>query len=563
VNPFAGLITPITPVAPAGGQMGAALGEAGDAAALQRERDRQFQQKQLDDYQKWLDQAADREVKSKHFDQINAYYNAQTALHKDQLAEKQNALGEKRAQQLFDAFRKAKTPQDRENIRQELQRAGFTVTEADTELPEEPAAAPAEAAPAPAAAPGTYAHPPKPGGALPPISKATKGVLQNHAEPNTVGMGRGGITLPVQKTQPMGIDAFMASPEAQASAASPEAASAGGELPPEMQKNPYDGGSLFPWDLAGFPEPKPPTPEKPKRGGKFTVTDKSGNQVLQYDEPLQQQKMRQDILRVGEPLITQGRNEINRDAANRAADAAAADYAAFGDSGKAIDLFTKLYGQQVGQFKKEFPGGGGGGPAGPSKTDIKLAERDDTLVQHVIGRVGGQYEMKAVDQSITMAKNSLSSMNEHTGMGDLNAFKQYLLAMSGKVVTDKEMEQFMHSSGAWTGWEKKYNEYMNEGKFPPQFLRSLQTLMQGFIANAEAKRKELGENAYQQVLGLQGSEQAAAVARGHFTGFDQPVGATPLGQPKPKAGAGHPAPATGGASGKARAEAWLKSQGGG
>jgi hypothetical protein len=143
-------------------------------------------------------------------------------------------------------------------------------------------------------------------------------------------------------------------------------------------------------------------------------------------------------------------------------------------------------------------------------------ENEET--DRIIKRVGGQYDMKATGQAEEMAKRALRSLQSGGGMGDLDAFKSYLVQMSGKVVTDREMDQFLSSTGKWNKWEQMVNQYTQEGKFPEDFKRQLQQLMAGFVRNAERHRRELGENARNQARHEKLSPDAQTVVYGHFTG---------------------------------------------
>lgn len=509
--PLSQLIMPISPVTPSGGQMGAALGDAGEMMAQQRERDRQFSQKQLEDYQKWLDEAAQRGLQREHYEGVNRYYDAQTALHKDQLTEKQNAEASKRATTLFDAFRKAKTPEERAQIRQQLQGAGFNVTESDTELPEIPAA-PEQAPEKMPVSPGGYANPPK---ANPKFAKD--------------------------------LAAYMASPGAQASTEEP---------------GPSTATSPFPWDLAGFPEPK--APPKPSRGGKFTVTDKQGNQVLSYDEPLVRSQTRQRILDAAAPMVEGARNPENKAAADKAADLAAGALDATGDPKYALDTFMKAYQAEIGQFKKSYREGTGGtraGPGVPGKQELNrlniIEQREDALISKHLGAE------KAAD--LVKMEHSLDELEARLkaggGHNEVLAQVADVKAANGRAAAQQEFKAIQGATGAAANLETLMNHYLTpDGHISEETVRQMLAGVQQLRAAARNDRERIAAAIEQdfntsmipQMMTPEEIEKGRRRVRGAASGN--------YGESKPPEGTKAPA---GGASGEERAKKWLREHGGG
>lgn len=466
--PLAELITPQTPVGQGlHGGWGTSLGEAGQMMADTAEKDRLFKQKQLEDLARWQDEAAGRGIQREHVEGTNRYYDAQAETHRMGVDEKNRLEAEKRANVLFDAFRKAKTPPEREAIRQELARNGFNVSEHETDLPAEP---------------GTE-NPPAPTG---PKEPDVKGAAQDWWTALSAPFKAGGGDAEAAKD------------------------SAGGA----------SASSLMPWDLLGFGDQKKPAPETPKRGGKFVVTDKTGNTVLTYDEPVQRVQARQHILDAAAGLIDHSRTPENKQAATRAADVAAAALDATGDSKYALDTFLKTYQAETSQFKKApVAGVGGTGGGGPSKTAIKLEGMDREATNQIITRVARDEHTKAAadtEQDAIQGLKLIQDMN--SGTGDFGAFSQYLKSMSGKVVTDREREQFQGSEGIWTELENKSAKYFNNGRYAPEYMHELEKVLLLTLQRAREARVRASKIAQGEARGLGLTPEAVDVVGGHFTG---------------------------------------------
>lgn len=430
-------------------------------------------------------QAFQNQIEQSATEGKNRYYDAQAATHRMAQEQAKDAAFEKRSQVLFDAFRKAKTPVDRQAIRDELQRLGYSVEEQSTDLPDTTLQTTAAAEPPPVLTSKTYKNPPKPNksfsAALGQIV-ADENATPTAADESTLGPGSLASVLGVPAAQAMSGEA---------------------------------GGASAATDIAA----------PPSRGGKFVIKDKSGAIVHSYDEPLERMKT-QTIVNSAMGGLREAAQTTREKAAADAAIKAAAGLVDGGvDLDKAARLGLDTYKNTLAQeFKKTYPQGAGGGAAGPSKTQLKIEGMDREQEDKIIRRVSGAYDAKGMHQGIAMARRAVSSLDSGSGIGDLDAFKAYLLQMSGKVVTDKEMDQFMHSEGAWVGWEKKFNEYAAQGRFPPEFLQPLRAMFERFITLNSESLKQMGSNAREQAKRSHLSPDQQAIVYGNFTGDfgDQP-----------------------------------------
>ena len=431
-------------------------------------------------------EAQDYQLNKQHRDAEDQYYAQQAETHRMQVEQMKNADFEKRSNALFDAFRKAKTPTDRKAVMDELSRLGYKVEEQASDLPP-PAPPPMSAETAPAA-------PPKPAKG----AKTPKPNKQFMAALGQIVTDENAQETPVDESQ-LGkgtLASVLGVPGADAASGEASGASAAGEIP---------------------------APIAPQPGGKFVIKDKNGIVVHSYDEPLERARTQVLVNSAMGGLKDAARTERERSAA----DAAVKMAAGLVDSGTSVADAAKLgldaYGRSLtGEFKKVYPGSGGSGGTGglPSKTALKIEGMDREQTDKIIRRVDKDGDAKKQIDGINFARRAMASLDSGSGMGDLDAFKSYLLQMSGKVVTDKEMDQFMHSEGAWAGWEKKLNEYnvSNPGRFPPEFVAPLRAMFQRFIELNSANLKQMADNARSQAQLSGLGENDQAIVYGHFTG---------------------------------------------
>lgn len=463
--PLAQLLMPITQVgAGQHGNVGGSLGSAGEMLADIRNREDQLAQRKAEADAQNANTGRQLDISEKKVDETNEYYRERNRINALKVDDDKKQKGEKRAQALFDAFRKAKTPEEKDGIRQELARAGFSVDESDSDLP---------------VAPG--------------VDKPT-GAPAKPKEDTGVGAALSAFFGPV--------------------ASAVKATQGGGE--PGSQSEP----GLINWDLLGFGAPK--APEKPKRGGKFTVKDAEGNVVQATDEPMALDKKKQAILASARPLIDDGRSPFNAEAADRAANTAAGILESTGDAKYATDKFIELYKSESDQqFKKNrLPGApGAGGPAGPSKAEIKLSEYENKAVNDIIARVGRDYHVRAATDSENEALQSLKMMQEmDSGTGDYAALAGIMRSFSGKAVSDRERAAFTGGEGFWSEMETKANRYLHNGRYDPVFMRELEQELSLIVERSREAKAAAAKVGVGEARGSRLSDSAVDVVSGHFSG---------------------------------------------
>lgn len=287
-----------------------------------------------------------------------------------------------------------------------------------------------------------------------------------------------------------------------------------------------------------------------KRGGKFTVTDKDGNVIHEYDAPLEQKRTRDQIQAMAEPLVGRARNSEEEKAYAAAAESTAKLVGVLPPN-ELVKYFQDSVKTQLGEFKKSRMGGDAvGGPAGPSKTDLKVESMGNEETNRIIARVRATTHAEKAAEAEAAAQAGLASLDSagQGGMQQLEALKQHMLALSGKVVTDREMGQFMGSTGVWNEIQAKLGKYTAGGEMPPEFLSQLRGVLMTGLQTARTRRNAAAQNAYQQTLLSTGDKRQAAIARGNFNddfSLDEgvasaPKSAAPRGQAK---AAASPAPA--------------------
>jgi hypothetical protein len=306
----------------------------------------------------------------------------------------------------------------------------------------------------------------------------------------------------------------------------------------------------------------PAAPTTPSRGGKFVFKDKSGAILHSYDEPLESARSQVIINNALGGLRESATTERERSAAD-AAIKAGANFLQGGSTIKeSADLALSMYGRAVaGQgYKKTYEQSpGGGGPAGPTKTDIKLSELDRKTTNEIIHRVETTEHVRAAADSETDALQGLQYIRQmQSGMGDFAAFAKWLQSISGKVVTDRERQQFMGSEGVWTGISNEAGKYVNGGRFDEAFMRQLEKVFMGSVQRAREKRAQAAKTAQGEARGMGLSDAAVDVVGGHFTGE---FGGTTARQIAPDSS--KPASPGGGGGLSPAASSYLKSRGGG
>lgn len=437
----------------------------------------------------------------------NRYYDSQAETHRMAQEQARNAATEKRASALFDSFRKAKTPVERRAVMDELQRLGYSVEEQETGLPAEapPEAPAAEAAPA---QPGSPAAPTKPARA-PKTPKPNKKfmsalgqIVADESAPEEKfsaymdDMGKETGLGPINKEPLVGPGALasvLGIPGAEAASGEASGASAAG-------------------DVAA-----PEVPAAPTRGGRFVIKDKSGATVHQYDEPLERMKSQLAIKGALGAMGVAASNDRERNAV-QAASVAGAQMLDLGlQPDQAVKYSLDVYNKTLNQeYRKSYPQGHGGGGGGGQ--DLKTQRFEGEERNRIITRVSRDFNVKAADEVSNFATRAIDKMNLATGTGDFGAFADWLKEESGKVVTDKEREQFMSSAGGFTGLKNKIDRWTNGGHFDPAYMGEVRGLMETILHSIEAQKAKAAEIARQEAAGSALSPGSVDVVSGHFSG---------------------------------------------
>lgn len=421
-------------------------------------------------------QAFQNQIEQSSTEGKNRYYDAQAATHRMAQEQAKDAAFEKRSQVLFDAFRKAKTPVDRQAIRDELQRLGYSVEEQSTDLPDTTLQTTAAAEPPPVLTSKTYKNQPKPNksfsAALGQIV-ADENATPTAADESTLGPGSLASVLGVPAAQAMSGEA---------------------------------GGASAATDIAA----------PPSRGGKFVIKDKSGAIVHSYDEPLERMKTQTIVNSAMGGLREAAQTDREKAAADAAVKAAAGLVDGGVDLDKAARLGLDTYKNTLQQeFKKTYPQGAGGGGGGQ---DLKTRRFEGEERNRIIGRVGRDFNVKAADEVSNFAQRALAKMDLATGTGDFAAFADWLKEESGKVVTDKEREQFMSSAGGFTGLKNKVDRWTNGGRFDPQYMAEVRGLMESMVKSIQEQKAHAADVAVGEATSSGLSPQSVDVVGGHFTG---------------------------------------------
>lgn len=454
------LLTPFA--SPALGRINpTALGEAGQALSDSVRQDQLRQDRLAEQQRRYELDKAGEEGK-------NRYYDAQAATHRMQVEEAKNSATNKRANALFDAFRKTKTPSERSLIRDELKRIGYSVEEGDTELPGQ--------------AGGPQAAPSSTGG----VSAAA---LSSTIDPSQSAMGTIG--------EPGGI-------------ASGATMGEGGV--PEM-------GVL--------PSAAPAMP-KMSRGGRFTIKDPTGIQVASYDEPMERMKSQLSIRGALGSMGLAATTDREK-AATAAATEAGANMLDLGvDPNNAVKHAVDIYGHvlNTGEFKRTLPPGhGGGGPGGKVGKEERMrlgAMGDDSLA--ITKFVADQGKFGEISKAGLHIQRGLDLLKgDRSGFRDTQAMAELLREMSGLAVTEQEYNRTVGGEGFKTLVEKALSFYGSTGQLPDETIRELREVFVRAMSSYKAAKNDMGAKAYEQVKRRlltatpEERESQADAARGFFT----------------------------------------------
>lgn len=323
---------------------------------------------------------------------------------------------------------------------------------------------------------------------------------------------------------------------------------------------------------AGEPATKPPDNASPGKGsGRYLLKDKSGNVVDIWDQGAEDKQDRDMVAGYMKPLIGHAKDPSSKAHAEEALDVAMSGVQLYGPQ-EAAKLgaaeFHRLEKEgndaaRVGQGQqridmKKGRGGGGGGVPGVSKLSIKLDDQANALVEKVKADVSRDFKVPAERNAMNVAQGAVAKLDDAiknpSGMMQLAALKDYFLVVSGKTVTDDEMDKFLNSTGAWNSIKMKLARYTDEGQMPPDFARQLKGMLLKWSANSAKNMKRAGQTAADAIRGMRFSgatpEQMDEIANNtasYFTGdygWRKPVAPKPSGKPSASPAAPSATPAS-------------------
>ena len=142
---------------------------------------------------------------------------------------------------------------------------------------------------------------------------------------------------------------------------------------------------------------------------------------------------------------------------------------------------------------------------------VRELRQDDVTKDSAQAKLGAQNGLAHLDAAAKEAEGG-------GGMQQLGAVKEYLRSVSGKVVTDKELDGFLNSTGKFNNWESAIDQYIKGGERPEEFLRQLRGLLSTIRDRAQTNLDATGSKAYEIIKRQTGDETQADVGRGFFTG---------------------------------------------
>lgn len=470
-----------------------AMGDAGQMF----EQIAQHQQARQDALAK---QAQDAELERLATEGKNKYYDAQAATHRMAVEQAKGAIAEKRANALFDAFRKAKSPIERDMIRSELSRDGFTVEEGETDLPVSPQAPAAPAAVASA-----------------PMGKGKKGIFAaTPARPGPLAPDLGPVPSDMGLDQKPWIDqanpengvggilGLMGFPQVAGISSAPGAASAGGAVSPDVVE---------------------------KRGGKWLIK-KDGVTVQSYDEPLEKMRVQMAMRSVLQPYMGAATNDRERAAAKAAEESAAQmvggssdpkDIAAAANYG--LNVYKTVLAQE---FKKTGVGGTGGVPGALSKTETARLNSAEAGTMRVIGNEATRNKVSALNSRAQEIENGESLLNAG-GFGQTSAMLAWLKASTGRA-PQAEFKALQGTQSLWGEIQQKVQKLDPNAPMSAEMIAEMRAAFGKTKAALEHDLDAVGESASEEVRqslipfkDKNEREGQAARARGAITGkFNAP-----------------------------------------
>lgn len=408
---------------------------------------------------------------------------------------------DKRAAALMDAFRKAKNAQERDLIRQELTRIGYSVEEGETDLPD--------------------------------VAAVQPGV----APPNAVAPAQAGMAPPVG---PGGFRTSEHMPEDLRAESAMRAEIEGGAA--GLTKNESarlsqgaSGGGLGAFGIAG-----PAQMQKPKRGGRFTIRDSQGGLAQIYDEPMERERKRSAVSGMLQPYIGMSSNAEEKAAAEMAEKIAVAAIDGGVSEERAMLLGQRAYEKEMGRFKMErrpgsIPTGGGGGMSKERRMTIGQFSDDLAKIRDQVAR---DSNIKDIDKGEGLAQRGLSMLEGESGFTDGQALGQLMKELSGLTVSDAERNFIMGSEGKFNQLMVEANRIGGNARLPDDIRRGIRDVFNRAMQVSRERREKAGNLAYEttmRTLLAADPEERAQLAdanRGYFTSrFESET-------PKPKSAGG-------------------------
>ncbi len=426
----------------------AGAGAISDLADFQANQSKTAAQQALEQ-EKLKNEQAQTAINKTHVEGTNAYYADQVKLHQEQLKEKEAADLQKQQDSLGAAYRKAKTPEQRQLILQAYKRTGAKVEEQASSI----------------AAPGAEASSQGP--------DIASSMAQITGEPITPD-------APFASGQGPN-DVFKARPT-NPKLAGVLATEAQGATPPAPADEP------FPWEMLGMgaPKPAPAPPPKPQGTGRTIVTDpKTGAVILDYDEPAEG-KMRSDSIRTAFAGLQTGSPE-EKAAADKAINVASGYAQQTSDIEGAKTLALDLYKASLGEYKKKLvPGQGGAGGGVDEKHAFKVEEKVSSILKDEDTR--NKYSAMKKDSELLQDARSLLATG--SGPAQTLAAVDLMRKFNGRAGNQAEFSAL--KGGAWYKVQSFLNSMTDErAPMPEGLVRDLAQAVDAAEKTLAEKQKDI------------------------------------------------------------------------
>jgi hypothetical protein len=316
------------------------------------------------------------------------------------------------------------------------------------------------------------------------------------------------------------------------------------------------GQSPMPWEALGMAPPKPPA--KPKKGGRFTVKDPEGFTVSSMDVPMERERKRSAVEEALEPYIEDPANPEQRAAAKRASamgqrliDGGYSDHAAIQAAREQMNKDMQRYrAQKLPSAAPAAGTGAGGGSLGVSRQEQGRLGTAEAYTLKVVTEARQEEAVVKARQDVSAAEhlNDLLS-NPDDAFANRMGMMNELHRLIGSAQTRSEIENALGGAGAIAKLEMDVGNWTDGGRMPEPIRTGFQRAALAAKRAAQKRLDDAGNKVYDfiqnnpSVLTPEEREKAGNAGRNMVSG-------TPTG----------PAPKAGGATGRARAEAWLKGQ---